>query len=210
MTLTQAQKLEDTESVNSSEVASDCHLLNLPGELRNRIYREVLVEAGDIEFYSADPADQYEERTIFQEHNTVEPGLLRCNKQIRNEARPIFLEENDFEMTIQNGKLEPQLGHWFWRHDKARMGVSHTGGVIWENLKVWLAAYWRGDISHKRFKDVFSFHAGLDDDSDYRQAMRAFEMTTLMMSMRWETIEQVLDHYADGLASAGRYGYGFD
>lgn len=85
----------------------------MPGEIRNRIYREALVQPTSFSFYSPD-YDEDDEYTIFEEQNTVEPGLLRCCTLIRSEALSIFLQENRFETTIQDYKMAPQRNHWFW------------------------------------------------------------------------------------------------
>lgn len=61
-------------------------LLDLPGELRNRIYRAALLE---------DHIDV--ENACF-----AEPGLLRTCKMIRHETGPIFYAENMFEIEVRD------------------------------------------------------------------------------------------------------------
>lgn len=131
-------------------------LLSLPGELRNRIYRFVLVEQPSIEFYSKhDSQDPFSDLTVLEEQHTIEPGLLPSCAQIRNEARPIFFQENIFYTYIQDGKLEPQLGHWFWRRvRRSRRCLGHTGSLLWCNVDPWLIAYWSGDMRGEQFEGL--------------------------------------------------------
>lgn len=62
-----------------------CHLLQLPGELRNRIYRYALVTDDDIDVTSTGPG---------------EPALLLSSKDIRQESLLIYYRENHFNMRV--------------------------------------------------------------------------------------------------------------
>ena len=57
--------------------------LDLPAELRNRIYQDVLVEDEDVEIQRFAP-------------HVIKPALLRTQKQIREEALPVFWAANTF------------------------------------------------------------------------------------------------------------------
>ena len=65
----------------TSSASRVCRLLQLPGELRNRIYRDVLLDV---------------QRLKVPQIGFHEPGLLRTCRAIRKEAEPIFLLENKF------------------------------------------------------------------------------------------------------------------
>ncbi|KAK5127474.1 hypothetical protein LTR85_006813 [Meristemomyces frigidus] len=69
-------------------------LFKLPGELRNRIYREVLVER---------------QRIVIGGTGIAEPLLLLASKEIRNEAITIFYTENAFRVTVQDYNSDPCL-----------------------------------------------------------------------------------------------------
>lgn len=64
------------------------HLLGLPPELRNRIYRHAIV--------SQQPINVTLEGSPHRGHFTITPALTAINRQLRRETRAIFLEENTF------------------------------------------------------------------------------------------------------------------
>lgn len=68
-----------------------CHLLKLAGELKNRIYREVLCDLNDI---SVDQ-DGYDR-----------PALLQTCKQIRAEGLKIFYYENRFSIDCKDYRMD--------------------------------------------------------------------------------------------------------
>lgn len=70
-------------------------LNKLPGELRNRIYRFVLVLSDDIRLELDTPRD-FRTSAVRYGANLALPLLATC-KQIRAEALPIFFAENRFE-----------------------------------------------------------------------------------------------------------------
>ncbi|KAL2283664.1 hypothetical protein FJTKL_09722 [Diaporthe vaccinii] len=82
-------------------------LLRLPVELRNMVYKEVLVvpNGGLVRSFAT-------------------PALLRANKQLRDEAIPIFYGANHFEITIKRSPQDevraaigglPSVDMWVWR-----------------------------------------------------------------------------------------------
>lgn len=64
------------------------HLLGLPPELRNKIYRHAIM--------SQQPINVTLEGSPHHGHLTITPPLTIVNRQLRHETRPIFLEENTF------------------------------------------------------------------------------------------------------------------
>ena len=64
-----------------------CYLLDAHPEIRNEIYRLVLVSDGRIEVGADDALP-------------LDPPLLRTNRQIRSEARGIFYKENTVKITV--------------------------------------------------------------------------------------------------------------
>lgn len=64
------------------------HLLGLPPELRNKIYRDAVVQN--------QPINITLEGSPHRGHFTITPPLTTVNRQLRHETRPIFLEENTF------------------------------------------------------------------------------------------------------------------
>ena len=77
---------------SKSTLGMDSSRLNdLPGELRNRIYRLALVQHSNIEIQVADST-----KFSNSKHNAL--ALLSTCRQIRAEATPIFFTENIFEI----------------------------------------------------------------------------------------------------------------
>lgn len=77
-------KMTDTKTKES------IRLMSLPGEIRNRIYEFTLLSKEIISMTS-------------QSGNSAIPGLLRANKQIREECVPIYYRSNSFkfyELTV--------------------------------------------------------------------------------------------------------------
>lgn len=71
-----------------NDEAPRASLLGIPGELRNRISRMVLMEDEAI--------------SITATENHKQPGFLRTCRQLRAEARDIFEKENDFGLEVLN------------------------------------------------------------------------------------------------------------
>ena len=93
----------------ASAPVSHSRLLSLPPELRNHIYRYVLVQEHPVNV-------RYTIRTILRE-----PTLLATNRQIRSEALCLFYAENTFHV----GK-ESTLGMWLPCLDDERLDAINT------------------------------------------------------------------------------------
>ncbi|KAK5127466.1 hypothetical protein LTR85_006805 [Meristemomyces frigidus] len=107
-------------------------LLSLPPELRNIIYRHVLVEPSN----------------IVVPHGTLpppQPGLLRSGKQVRREAIKIYYTENVFTFRLRN--YDASTYHkWAGKsilHQKAPVKWKFHGSPNWANLLQWL--HWFND-----------------------------------------------------------------
>ena len=105
-----------------------CPLLDLPAELRNRIYEHALATG---------PTHGRQDLPISEgRHN--EPGLLRACRQTRQEATPIFYHRWEaFNLFVTDGRFEPQLQHWVWtKVDPDKLRVDYHGQLDWEDLTV--------------------------------------------------------------------------
>lgn len=128
-----------TAAVASSEVAK-CHLLDLPPELRNLIYRSVLVQNRDIDVRS---------------QGFDVPPLLSTCKKIRKEARSIFYYENTFAVEVYD--FDTIIFHHFMRSLKERSSGFHEqpSAVLnprstrphWPNMLRWLELDHAGEIA---------------------------------------------------------------
>ena len=180
----------------------------MPPEIRNRIYREVLVDKGVIDFYSfGKDTYGYPCCNYFEAQNTVEPGLLRCCHAIRAEARPIFLEENHFGNYIQGGEMKPQLGHWFWKAVKPEnRSIDHVGKVTAENIEEWLKAYWAGHLDEKEYEEAFR---GLYNAIIW-PCMTALRVVKHLKGVDWVVVENVLHELFDAIEMAANQGVSFE
>ena len=79
-----------------------------------------------------------------------QPALLCVCRQTRAEGHTIFYTENSFFHCIDDCALEPQLGHWFWRHvprgswNTAQFMITISGPYVWRNLMKTLQNYHSG------------------------------------------------------------------
>ena len=153
-----------TTSGNSARLGSSvAHspLFKLSAELRNTIYRLVLVEGHDGWFG--------EEPVVVDKINGIpEPGLLLSNKIVRSEASGIFYYENHWNCEVRNYDpapvllLQSKLKMPFSKHP---MFINITSvrrevdGKTWRILVSWL------HLCHKR--KCPSFFHGIDCISDY-------------------------------------------
>ncbi|KAK4610369.1 hypothetical protein CLAFUW4_13767 [Fulvia fulva] len=121
-----------------SQPPPKCHLLELPGEIRNRIYRYSLLDSQRITI----PTSGFEE-----------PGLLSTCHQIRQEAEPIFVLENKFEATSINYHSGPLLGRtkkWIRITRQYKQppscGTNYTGSPSWPNYLTWMKRLHGGEV----------------------------------------------------------------
>ena len=83
----------------------EAHLLGLPPELRNSIWRYALTEPDGIWLPYVDRSWKYGARCF---RSIKEPGLLAVSRQVRNETLEMFYYENTFKSRDGND-VEPWL-----------------------------------------------------------------------------------------------------
>ena len=172
-TSVRSKKANTSTSIKSSEP----NLFTIPGELRNAIYRYVLVE------------DEQDEIQI-DDSNHVQPALLRTNAQIREEASKIYYEENRFVVKICDLKLAPQLEHWVWRRTKRpQPDMLYDGNRSWKNFKEWLRMYWR-KLDVTAVDPVAEYYDG--NIVIYQQA---FYLVDAMSRSSWKTVDKALEAF---------------
>jgi hypothetical protein len=151
--LTRSDTLNKADATTSSDKSSKLissvatsPLFKLSPELRNKIYRLVLVR---------DPWDDFTnwEVIVDKANGIPEPALLASNKIIRSEASGIFYHENcfscrvlDFDPTpillLQSKFKEPLRKN---PPDIELVRSRTKGELIWENLVSWLHMCHRGE-----------------------------------------------------------------
>ncbi|KAF2173706.1 hypothetical protein M409DRAFT_15980 [Zasmidium cellare ATCC 36951] len=119
-----------------------CHFFRLSAELRNQIYRDVLVEKEQINIDTRG-------RPGMSTNVFAQPGFLQTCLQIQSEASSIYYGENRFVVRVPN--LDVSGLKAFCRRavacgqSKYHLKVYRCGrGMGWSNMIEWLQAYHAG------------------------------------------------------------------
>lgn len=166
----------------SSPASSHSPFQRLSGELRNLIYRHVLVEPHPI------PTRQ---ETWF-----AEPALLRVSRAIRLEAEGIYYFENRFVYEIVDFDTGVALA---WA-SKASAVLSRLGGVPrvgaaiyrsrdWGNLRRWLREYHAGRLAPRIEMTVVQGHVGPEE----RILCGLFDLADGFREVEWKRIDKALE-----------------
>lgn len=151
-------------------------LFSLPGELRNQIYRLVLVQARSVR--------------LKPDHNS-EPSLLRICRKARREATRIHREENRFRVIVvhlDSTVLCRNPSHWAYDI----IAIQILGGYNWPNLKTWL----KEDMEEGRVKTTgpkATGNAHRPGEMQPRIIRQAFQVVQMLREMDGDaTFEDVL------------------
>lgn len=161
--------------------------IDLTGELRNRIYRLVLVEEKKIE--------------LSKLNRFSKPGLLSTCKQIRSETVKIFYVENKWEIDCPDG--ECSLRHNFFERDYLRHGIARSD----------IKTYCSDSGSYYKKNNLLHFIKSSHEDSGDRHPSYisnadpvtsaitgAFEIAERMRKQSWADVEKVLEVYLEQVA----------
>ena len=171
-----------------------CRLFKLPGELRNRIYRDVLVVPGG-EFINV-TSTGYDR-----------PGLLSTSKEIHAEALSIFYHENKFRTHIRAYdstpllRLKKAVQSLRLKRDFHSTSTTYGNPPSWKNLLLWLRRYHAREVDGR-----VSTPAQLDGQQD--QPMTAYVVVSIflvvdsMRSMPWKHVEKVVKEMRPTLVKA--------
>jgi hypothetical protein len=161
--------------------------LRLPGELRNKIYRLVLLQ----------PDQQRLEVAVT---GINEPGLLLANHKIRDEAAPIFYGENRFQIRFLNYHPAPIL-KWtnkcrkvYWKYNKLFpecSGLTWFGTRVpnWRDLLLWLE-HWHGNKVYEGFGVPVG---GVQTSADIRLIPVMFQMVDADRDKPWDKVREYLE-----------------
>lgn len=167
----------------SSSTASP--LLSLPPELRNRIYRYVLVTRKKIRIKKVSQLP-------------AEPPLLRTCRLVRQEARAIWHCENVFHFSIKASDASHFIA-WCRRsklHSEGHHAVRIDNVVNWDNLKAWLEAYYADECGGLRL-------VGDSHPSDVGAHMFNAAVEMFGAGLDWADAEKVLDHVIEAFKGHG-------
>ncbi|KAK4613882.1 hypothetical protein CLAFUW4_09360 [Fulvia fulva] len=170
-----------------------CHLLEMPPELRNRIYRFALVQHSQI-FVCDDGYD-----------GLKTPALLRVCRQIRAEARSIYYIENKFSIEVPDP--DPAVALHF--HQQAEglwsnyeVGNNFAEGFEYE-LRFWNCWSWKnsGWSSTTRIRSPCSQTAAIGPRTIPLSGatVRMFELVIEMQRCRWSTVSAALEVFKEAL-----------
>ena len=168
----------------SKAQTNSCKLLELPAELRNRIYRFTLCNAAPIQF----PRNGLEQ-----------PALVRTCKQIRSEAVAMYYIDNVFAMPAV--RFDHSTAFAFEKQARPHVRTSSLEyGILvgdddteysWSELLKWLQAYHEG-------KTKLWGSADEPTSGAYYVAAKAFEMVRKMKGDDWSKVEDLLQTFKEG------------
>lgn len=173
--------------VNTTDTETS-RLLKLSGELRNRIYRAVLVSNNNIRANIS---------------GIPEPLLLAASKQIRNEAITIYYNENTFTIPVHGYSSDVYLVA-VQRVQKLRTRYNIAPEVVctapnpnlpnWSNVMQWLKRYHGGLITDSVAAPERLLELGSDRDTADLVIGGMFCILDGMMEKEWEEIQGLLGH----------------
>lgn len=126
---TKAKAMAKTTAKQTKSQAQSLLLDKIPAEVRNQIWRDVLV------------TDTF---VLVNKDEPHQPALLRTCKQIREEATSIYFNENGFMLPMDgyDSTLGLQWCNFAVPHFKDGMAAldweREAGTETWEDLKIWL------------------------------------------------------------------------
>lgn len=149
---------------------TEASFLGIPGELRNQIYRHLLL---------------CPEGVLVTPEEHIQPNILMINRKIRKEAKGIFQQENEFYIEVFNLRpYYPQPSHWAARLNYIMWFCSDGTGIRSGNLQKWLELAFK----HPEVPRLVHFVGELDDSSSLKAivevVMRLFEMLALLEAMK--------------------------
>ncbi|KAK4496543.1 hypothetical protein PRZ48_012523 [Zasmidium cellare] len=182
---------------DGSDHQQNCRLLALPGELKNRIYRLVLVQPEDTPIII----------TSTGYHRGG--GLLQTCEQVRREALKIFFYENEFEHPLRRWNPTPMcnfmstIARLELDCPKAEMVYEVPIEPCWRHLVQWCCQIHKGVLT----SDVINPGALRKEDVlDLQTHMVAMMMLTVrtMCSQPWSLVEELLEGMRPSLITADR------
>ena len=172
--------------MNHDHQTDKYHLLGLPAEVRNRIYRFALIENDVLELSATSPTP---------------PGLLIVSKQIREETVAMYYTENRFILVIVDfdgeavtrpvevyRKCFTPTGTGAQAKQQGIIGIYTAGVPNWRNLVGWCKAIHRGSMP------VLKERPGGGD----RMNMSIAAIHKVVWGMRsrpWEEVEEVFEGF---------------
>ncbi|KAK5127472.1 hypothetical protein LTR85_006811 [Meristemomyces frigidus] len=162
-------------------------LFKLSGELRNRIYRLLLLpEPGGVIDITAQGVE--------------EPSILLSCHEVRNEAISIFYAENDFVIHVTDYDSSPlmEFGQHVRKREKQHShfygpmtAVCQTANITpnWANLLLWCQRNHRNEVTET---DWFPSDAPAGSSQSRLIVGGMFQIVHEMSGLPWENVERLL------------------
>ncbi|KAK3714221.1 hypothetical protein LTR37_008023 [Vermiconidia calcicola] len=172
----------DNATLSVSDEAS-FPLFRLPAEIRNMIYKEVLVQKTGVYIAAI---------------GVPEPPLLRVSRLLRKETITIYYGCNIFHIPTTNYDSSVFL-HWttmrrrLRKEHKIRTQADGVGGRMlphWGNLVLWLRGYYDGSIA---WKSKFPCDISRNESADIMVVGGMFHIVHQMKDKSWEKVLEVLE-----------------
>ena len=146
-----------------------CLLLEMPAELRNRIYD-----------YTFNRSTKY-----VGQNRSYDAPLLRTCRQIRNEASQIFYHKK-FMLGLDAAQPQPQQNHWLWtKVAPNKIVVFFEGTVKYSAVKLCIKQFHSRGAGPRQIYDI-------DDDREVF-LQQLFEIAQVMKVQSWDATEKALD-----------------
>ena len=173
----------DTMAAGIEDVT--CYLLQLPGELRNRIYRLVLTDGMPI--------------INFDATGYVRPGLISTCKEIRQEALSIYYYENSFRTWLKDydaanlTRFSSSLKVMELAGLRVNVTFCYSQNTVpkWANLLEWLRCSHAKDVAAIPYFPEALHGAGRNDQHAYALGT-LFLVTSALHKQPWEEVRAIL------------------
>ncbi|KAI5361512.1 hypothetical protein Slin15195_G126270 [Septoria linicola] len=179
----------DGAAEDASSAVDTCYFMELPGELRNRIYRFVLLQPEDIPVTSSG----YER-----------PSVLATSKTIRSEGLKIFYLENAFSIFVHNFDCT-EIYRFSQQVKRFKLKVSEEESDVnihfwtnwaqpnWPNLLLWLKRYHARQLDSWPAHPMLAESASVEDHGEYGVvASMAVVADMLRTKQKWSVVENIL------------------
>lgn len=127
----QSKSATATERPKSNASSTTSVLLELPPELRNKIFRYALISNKPIKLQFSSGRWHSKRRRF-----TMLPELISVSKQLRSETQRIFFEDNTFEITPEILKQRSQAPLLFLRTMHCNLGLQLRSVSVCQETKV--------------------------------------------------------------------------
>ena len=171
-----------TASFETKQASAErCRLLQLPPEVRSKVYREVLIRNG----------------AILVMPNVKQPAVLRCCVQIRREAISYYYTLNTFRFKMSQYEIA-RRGYFSKLIEKFSLLGASTNFTVrysytmqpdWANLYEWLKLIHEGTVALVPRPNLYSLRT---HGANMLDAMPAFQIVQMLLDQPWASVTEGL------------------